>query len=198
VNVNISNYAPASQAQVWQLTGANVITRLSDISVSSTFNVNVPAQSITLLVIGQGASSPTPTPTPTPSPTPTPTFPVIFTEETSQRLIALESVNLLRDPFIGNTTQNFSTDQRARIMLLAGNIDLSAGESLSSVTAEADDGSGGIYPLTIESVTRVPGHAWLSQVIIRFPDQWMSPKNVWVTLKLRGIASNKAFVSVKP
>ncbi len=196
VNVNISNFTAASQAQVWQLTSANSITRLSDISVSGGFNINVPAQSITLLVLAQGTSSPTPTPSPTL--TPSPTFPVIFTEETSQRLIALESVNLLRDPFVGNTTQNFSSDQRARIVLLAGNIDLSASESISAVTAEAEDGSGGTHPLTIEFITKVPGHSWLSQVVIRFPDQWMSPKNVWVTLKLRGVASNKAFVSVRP
>ncbi len=198
VNVNISNFTAASQAQVWQLTSANSITRLSDISVSGGFNINVPAQSITLLVLAQGTSSPTPTPTPSPTLTPSPTFPVIFTEETSQRLIALESVNLLRDPFVGNTTQNFSSDQRARIVLLAGNIDLSASESISAVTAEAEDGSGGTHPLTIEFITKVPGHSWLSQVVIRFPDQWMSPKNVWVTLKLRGVASNKAFVSVRP
>lgn len=198
VNVNVSNFTPANQAQVWQLTSTNSITRLSDISVSNSFNVNVPAQSITLVVVSQGVSSPTPTPTPTPAVTPTPTFPVIFTEETSQRLIALESVHLLRDPFIGNTTQNFSSDQRARIMLLAGNIDLSTGESVSAVTAEAEDATGGTYQLTIESVTKVPGHDWLSQVVIRFPDQWLSPKNVWVSLKLRGVASNKAFVSVKP
>ena len=115
-NVNISNFSSAGQAQVWQLTSANSITRLSDVSVSSNVNLNVPAQSITLLVIAQAAPTPTPTPTPTPSPSPTPTAspspPVIFTEEASQRALALDSVNLLRDPFVGNTTLNFSGDHR--------------------------------------------------------------------------------------
>jgi hypothetical protein len=43
-SVNISNFSSAGQAQVWQLTSANSITRLSDIGVSSNVNLNVPAQ----------------------------------------------------------------------------------------------------------------------------------------------------------
>ena len=200
-NVNISNFSSAGQAQVWQLTSANSITRLSDVSVSGNVNLNVPAQSITLLVIAQAAPTPTPTPTPTPSPSPTPTAspspPVIFTEVASQRAIALDSVNLLRDPFAGNTTLNFSSDHRTRLILLAGNIDLLAGENSSVVTVEADDGLGGTYPVTVESVSKVPGQNWLTQVMLRFPDQWMTGGDVWVTLKLRGVPSNKAFVTVK-
>src|SRR5215813_7648394 len=49
-NVNIANFSPSGFAQVWQLTSANSITRLSDINVSTSFNLNVPSQSITLLV----------------------------------------------------------------------------------------------------------------------------------------------------
>ncbi len=83
-------------------------------------------------------------------------------------------------------------------LLLAGNIDLLAGETSSVVTVEADDGLGGTYPLTLESVSKVPGQNWLTQVLLRFPDQWMTGGDVWVTLKLRGVASNKAFVTIKP
>jgi hypothetical protein len=201
-SVNISNFSNAGQAQVWQLTSANSITRLSDVSVSSSVNLNVPAQSITLLVIAQAAPTPTPTPTPSPSPSPTPTAspspPVIFTEEASQKALALDSVNLLRDPFVGNTSLNFSGDHRTRLILLAGNIDLLAGETSSVVTVEADDGLGGTYPLTLESVSKVPGQNWLTQVLLRFPDQWMTGGDVWVTLKLRGVPSNKAFMTIKP
>ena len=81
---------------------------------------------------------------------------------------------------------------------MTGNIDLSTNETASVVTAEAEDESGGTYPVSVESVTKVPGMSWLSQVVIRFPDQWLNPKDVWVTIRLHGVPSNKAFVTVKP
>jgi O-glycosyl hydrolase len=62
--VNLSNFVPGSSAQVWQLTSANNIMRLADITIGgSSFSVSVPAQSITLLVIptaGGGALPVTP------------------------------------------------------------------------------------------------------------------------------------------
>ena len=62
--VNLSNFVPGSSAQVWQLTSANNITRLTDVTIGgSSFSVSVPAQSITLFVIptaGGGALPGTP------------------------------------------------------------------------------------------------------------------------------------------
>jgi hypothetical protein len=50
--VNLANFLPAGTAQVWQLTSANSITRLSDLRFSgSTFTSTVPVQSITLFVL---------------------------------------------------------------------------------------------------------------------------------------------------
>ena len=50
--VNLSNFVPGSSAQVWQLTSANNITHLADVTIGgSSFSVSVPAQSITLFVI---------------------------------------------------------------------------------------------------------------------------------------------------
>jgi len=49
---NIGNFPHDGTSQVWQLTGANTITRLTDISfVGNNFALNLPAQSITLLVL---------------------------------------------------------------------------------------------------------------------------------------------------
>ena len=57
--VNLANFQPAGTAQVWQLTSANAITRLSDISVGgSSFSVTLPAQSVTLFVIPSGGTLP--------------------------------------------------------------------------------------------------------------------------------------------
>ena len=49
--VTLSNFPPAHPVQVWQLTSANVITRLSDLNLTgNTFTSLLPAQSITLFV----------------------------------------------------------------------------------------------------------------------------------------------------
>ena len=52
VTINLANFAPATAAQAWQLTAANTITRLADVTVSAQgFAATVPAQSITLFVV---------------------------------------------------------------------------------------------------------------------------------------------------
>ena len=195
-NINLSNFGTSGSAQVWQLTSANVIARLSDISVGSSFNLPVPAQSITLLVITPVAPSPTPTPTPSPTPTATPVPPVLYTEMNSQRALALDSVNFLHDPFTLNTSLNFSADQRTRIILLAGNVELNTGETMSVVTAQAEDGQSNVYPLTVEYVGKVPDYNWMTQVVVKFPNQLGGTGDYWVSISLRGVASNKAFVTM--
>jgi hypothetical protein len=52
VNLALANFVNVGAAQVWQLTAANVITRLSDLTFNGTALTNtVPAQSITLFVL---------------------------------------------------------------------------------------------------------------------------------------------------
>lgn len=56
--LNLSNYTNGGTAQVWQLTSANQITRLADVAVTNNaISVSLPAQSITLFVVG-GTSTP--------------------------------------------------------------------------------------------------------------------------------------------
>ena len=55
VNITLTNFLPAGVAHVWQLTSANVISNLSDVSFTGgTFSNFLPAQSITLFVIPTG------------------------------------------------------------------------------------------------------------------------------------------------
>nr|3II1_A Chain A, Cellulase [uncultured bacterium] len=50
--INLSNFTAQAQAQVWQLTAANTINHLSNVSLSgSSLSLTLPAQSVTLLVI---------------------------------------------------------------------------------------------------------------------------------------------------
>jgi hypothetical protein len=139
----------------------------------------------------------TPTPTPTPSPTPTPA-PVLMVEENSNHGIALDSVNWLRDPFPISTIYNFSQDGNTRVMLFAMNVELQAGENLSIVTAEAEDSQQTIYPLTVEYVGNVPNLSWLAQINVRLPDNLANAGNVLVSIKVRGVQSNKVMISIRP
>ncbi len=51
LTVGVSNFVPGSAAQVWQLTQANVINRLTDIALSNgSLTTSLPAQSVTLFV----------------------------------------------------------------------------------------------------------------------------------------------------
>jgi hypothetical protein len=62
--INLAHFANANVAQAWQLTSANTITRLADISISgASFNVTLPAQSVTLFVIGANRTGPPRPPT---------------------------------------------------------------------------------------------------------------------------------------
>jgi hypothetical protein len=59
--INLSTFAHRGVAQVWQLTAANAINHLADVTVSGTNLVaTLPAQSITLFVVPRNASPPTP------------------------------------------------------------------------------------------------------------------------------------------
>jgi len=59
--VSVANFQGTGTAQVWQLTAANSITRLPDVSLSGTsILVTLPAQSVTLLVVPASSAPPRP------------------------------------------------------------------------------------------------------------------------------------------
>ena len=58
VNLSLANFAAGTTAQAWQLTSANAIQRLADVSVTGgTINTTLAAQSITLFVVPRSTSS---------------------------------------------------------------------------------------------------------------------------------------------
>jgi hypothetical protein len=124
--------------------------------------------------------------------------PVLLTEENSLRGLVVDSVTFMRDPFPVVTTQNFSADRHGRIMLFAVNIDLRPGENISIVTAQAEDSTHRIYPLPVESLGKVPGYDWLTQVVVKLPDELGNAGDISVSINVRSATSNKVLVKVKP
>jgi PKD repeat protein len=61
VTVNLAGFTGSGQAEVWQLTSANAITRLADLGYTgSSLSLTVPQQSITLLVLPASSGKPQP------------------------------------------------------------------------------------------------------------------------------------------
>lgn len=122
--------------------------------------------------------------------------PVLLTEGTSNRAIAVDSVTLLRDPFSVVTANNFSSDRRTRILLFAANVNLAVGEPLSVVTAQAEIGQQ-VIQLQVDYVRAVPNFDWLTAICVRLPDQLAFTGEVTVSITARGLPSNKAFISLR-
>ncbi len=128
--------------------------------------------------------------------------PVLLTDTNTVRAAALDSVTMVRAPFTVAARNNFSSDQRTRLMLFARNLELMPGENSSVVKAQAEDSQGRVYPLTIEYVGKVPNFDWLTQIVIKLPDELVNtgdnPVDARVSIQLRGVMSNRATISIEP
>ena len=124
--------------------------------------------------------------------------PVLFTDEGSNRALALDSVTLKRDPFSVNDLNNFSSDQRTRLMLLSANLDLQPGDGPSIVAAQADDGKGNTYPLTVEWVGRLPNFDWITAIVARLPDALPNTNQALISVTAHNQTSNQVLVSISP
>lgn len=124
------------------------------------------------------------------------TEPFLISEGTSDSAVALESTLFKRDPF-SLTNPFFSSDQRTRLMLFGMNLDLLPGETVSAVTARVEDLSQNVFPLTVEFVGEVPGFDWLTQIVVRLPDNTPTGQELLVSTTLRGKTSNKVWIRMK-
>jgi uncharacterized protein (TIGR03437 family) len=60
------------------------------------------------------------------------------------------------------------------------------------VTARAEDAAQNVYPLTIEFMGKVAGFDWLTQVVVRLPDNLPAAQPALLSVALHGQTSNKA------
>jgi hypothetical protein len=123
-------------------------------------------------------------------------IPVLFSEAGTNRALALDSVLFTRDPFTVHSTLNFSQDQHTRVMLLVANADLQPGDPTSIISAQADDGQGHTYPLSVEDIGRLPDLDWITQLVARFPDELANANQVLITVNVRGLNSNQVTVTL--
>jgi hypothetical protein len=127
-----------------------------------------------------------------------PTAPVLLTEENTGRAIALNTVTLTRDPFPVFSSQNLSLDQHNRISLFAVGVVLSTSSDASAVVAQAEDAQHKIYNLPVEFVGKGVNFSWLTQVIVKLPDELRNVGDqIGVSISVNGRTSNKAFIRMK-
>ena len=118
--------------------------------------------------------------------------PVIMTEQNTDSAVALDSVWMTRDPFPLTTPFNMSADGRTRLMLFVLNLELQPNETASAVTARAEDAALNAFPLTVEFVGKTPNFEWLTQVVVRLPNNTPAAQSLFVSVTLHGQTSNKA------
>jgi hypothetical protein len=123
--------------------------------------------------------------------------PVLIAEEGTDRAVAVEPVTRVREPFPFRQAISFGADDRTRVMLFARNVALLPGESLSVVSADAEDAGGVRHALVVERVDAVPGFDWLSSIVVRLGDGLSGVAgDVTIGVSVRGVASNRVRVRV--
>ncbi len=121
--------------------------------------------------------------------------PILETEPSSQRAVALDAVMFVRDPFAVTNPHYYGTDHRTRVMLFVRNLDLTPAPV---VTAHAVDAQLMNYDLTVEHVGTLPTFLGFTQVVVRLPDGIVNAGDLQVTITVRGRTSNTVLVGVTP
>jgi hypothetical protein len=122
--------------------------------------------------------------------------PVLVSQPTSTRAIAIDSLSFTSEPFALNSPYAAVSDRRTRVMLFALNLQLQPGENLSAVTADAEDATHQHYDLAVEYVGPVPQQEWLSAVVLRLNDNLGDVGDVLVRVSYRGVNSNRVRVGI--
>jgi hypothetical protein len=85
------------------------------------------------------------------------------------------------------------------LTLLLVDLDLypNQGETISIITAQAQDVQLRTYALAVEDLRKVPNVPWMSQLIVRLPSELAGVTEVNATVSARGLASNAARIRLK-
>jgi hypothetical protein len=125
--------------------------------------------------------------------------PVLLTEQSSDRAIALDLVTHMRDPFSLINPYNLSTNLRRRVDLFVWRLGLLPNDNASNVIVVAEDDQGRTYNLVVEYVGALDGLGEVTQVVVRLPDSVAgAPRDLWLKVGVRGPFSNSAVIIVMP
>jgi Tol biopolymer transport system component len=122
--------------------------------------------------------------------------PVIFTEEGTTNVAAMNSVTFLRGPFRILDVNNFSVDGHTRIILFTTNLGVVSPPvpEASTLSVQANG-----VNLPVEKVAQMPGITgqFESYIVVRLPDG-LPNGNLSLTVTLRGVTSAPAILPIVP
>lgn len=121
--------------------------------------------------------------------------PVIYAEEGTNNAAALDSVTFLRGPFRKFNPNNFSVDQRTRIIFFTTNLGLTQ-SNLSDPTVLVVEASGVSLPVENVGPLAIPG-VNTSYIIVRLPDN-VPTGALELRVKLRGVTSDAKTLNIVP
>ena len=122
--------------------------------------------------------------------------PILISQPTSTRAIALETVCFTPEPFALKSLFGSEADGQTRITLFAMNLRLQPGENLSLITAEAEDVAHRVYELKVEYVAPVPHQEWLTAVVVKLNENLSNVGDVLVRVAYRGEGSNRVRLGI--
>ena len=112
------------------------------------------------------------------------------------RALALDSVTTASEPFHVAAPHLLATDGRTRITFFLVGVLLEPAD-LPFVTVQAEDTQQRLFDLPCEATGRVKNLSWMSQVTVRLPDTLAGAGIVNVSIRVRGMVSNKAPLQIE-
>ncbi len=131
-----------------------------------------------------------------PRPIPATPLPVLLTATGSDRAVALELTTFIADPFPITNTFLSEGRNRTRVVFFGKDLGLLPGEGVEAMTAEAEDAAHVKHALRVEFVSPLPELPGINQIVIRLTGDLEDAGDVWVTIKIHGLTSNKARIIV--
>ena len=119
-----------------------------------------------------------------------PPVPQLLVTDTG-RTVAVESLTSASEPFRVVASHPLATDGHTRIALMVVGV-LLVPADLPFVTVQAEDAQHHLFDLPVETTGRVRNLRWMSQVVVRLPDELAGSGELNVSVTVRGVASNKA------
>ncbi|HZN01185.1 MAG TPA: hypothetical protein VFB70_17415, partial [Pyrinomonadaceae bacterium] len=122
--------------------------------------------------------------------------PILISQSTSTRAVALESFTLKAEPFPLTASFPMSSDTRTRICIFAMDVELLPGEGANAFTSDVEDSAAKIYPLQVEYVGQVPNFPGITMIVVRLADNLGDVGDVLLRVNLHGMSSNRVRIAI--
>jgi uncharacterized protein (DUF1800 family) len=122
--------------------------------------------------------------------------PILISQSTSTRAVALESFTLKAEPFPLTASFPMSSDTRTRICIFAMDVELLPGEGANAFTSDVEDSAAKIYPLQVEYVGQVPNFPGIMMIVVRLADNLGDVGDVLLRVNLHGMSSNRVRIAI--